>query len=107
MNAPPANERFQFGLRSLLIYTFGMAALISMLVCNTPLTIIPAWLLLAFFYCKMGKKECCIILCSAIGWFLLIMFLGGFFDSEEFFIFSCKVSGIVSMVAFHFFLFMR
>ena len=109
MNAPPTNERFQFGIRSLLIYTFGMAALVSMLVCNSPETVFPAWLMLGLFFYIRGNYGSVKILASGIAWFCLMIFLGwGYWgDVKEYFIFSCKVSGVVSFVAYHFYLFIR
>ena len=107
MNAPPTNERFQFSIRSLLIYTFGMAALVSLLVCNVPETVFPAWFLLGLFFYVRGDKGSIKILGSAIVWFVLLIFLGYPGDVKELFILSCKVSGVVSFTAYHFCLFIR
>ncbi len=106
MNAPPTNERLQFSIRSLLIYTFGMAALVSMLSCKSPETVFAAWLVLGLFFILRREKGCVKILASGIGWFLLLAFFGGV-DSDEPIVLSLKISGVTSFVAYHLYLFIR
>lgn len=109
MNAPPTNERLQFSIRSLLIYTFGVAALVSMLSCKSPETLFAAWLVLGLFFILRQEKGCLKILASGIAWFLLLGFLGGggTHDASTALILSLKISGVVSFVAYHFFLLIR
>jgi hypothetical protein len=107
MNTPPTNERLQFSIGALLIYTFGMAAMVSMLVCKSPETVFPAWLLLGLFFFIQRNKESTIILGSAIVWFILILTSAHISDVSMILMVSCKISGIVSFIAYHFFLFVR
>jgi hypothetical protein len=108
MNAPPTNERFQFSIGAMLIYTFGMAAFVSMLTCESLGTVFAAWLVLGLFFFVRKEKGCMKILASGIAWFLLLGFLGGGgTDAPTALMLSLKISGIVSFVAYHFFLLIR
>jgi hypothetical protein len=101
MNAPPANERLQFGIRALLIYTFGMAALVSMLVCKSPGTVFAAWLILGLFLWLRGQMGDVIVFASSIAWFFLAILLGYHRDVLDLFMFGCKIGGTVGFVTYH------
>jgi hypothetical protein len=107
VNALTTNERFQFGLRSLLLYTFGMAALVSLFACENPFAMFAAWLLLILFFRLMRCKEPITILIFGVVWILPLFVLDGPTAAETFFKLGCRVGGIVAFIAFHVLLFVR
>jgi hypothetical protein len=84
-----------------------MAAMLSVLICDSPWTILPAWLLLALFFFVRGSNESLLGFAFALAWLCLLMLIETPLITKQFLVLSCKISGLIGMVVYHIFLLSR
>jgi DNA-directed RNA polymerase subunit RPC12/RpoP len=103
MNIPPPNERFQFSLRSLLVFTFGAAVWASLFNCHSLASVFTAWLLMFVFLFYFRDGWCMFIHSSGLIETFVLLAAGFSFNNEVLGI-GLKISGIVSFLARNYFL---
>ena len=110
MSDTSPHKRFQFGIHDLLIYTFGVAVMISFFRCDSIAAVLVCWAaLLVFMICFRDVPSSCIHILGFVGVLLLAAYVW-WRDPEsadlvrELVAFGAKACGSVSFVSFHFFL---
>lgn len=103
MNTPPTNERFQFSLRSLLVFTFGLAVWIALFQSHSLAAVFTAWLLMFGFLLYFRDGWSLFIHCSGLMETIIFLAAGISYDNELFGV-GLKISGIVSFLARNYFL---